>query len=302
MSRLILFIFAGRRENMMVQKPYLDRILRTYPEAELHLWDLTRNPGDAKYLDTLEGAHKGRVRVLRHLHPGHPIRCGYPRGYEGKRPRGYPRCECVRHKPPYEKPYQWYAEQEEYEGTVYVKMDDDVLFLETRRFDDLLAPVVFHPNRIVSANVINNVVCAKYQPDAQETANWFMVGDPASSKNDRRWWALHTDPDFARWCHDKFLAQATSVRQPTYVRTRPGEAVSINCIAFSHQTMKRLATSFVHEPTLGDEGAVDRMLPWICTSFHAAHLTFGPQDTAMSEAELSLLRKQYGELAKGYLS
>lgn len=298
--RLVLFMFAGREVNMRVQMPYLDRILDTHPDAELHLWDLTRDPADQRYLLGLEGAHEGRVHVLGYLHEGHPIMCLYPDG--APRRRGWPPCTCMKHKPPYEKPYLYYASQVEKDSTVYVKLDDDVLFLETSRFDDLINPLAEHPDQVISASVVNNAVCAKYRHDAMLTANQFSVGDPRDPKNDRRWWELHTNPTFARWCHNRFLAVHMPTTKGTYVRTRPGEAVSINCIAFTHRTMQRLAASFEHEPRLGDEGAVDRMLPWIALSFTAAHLSFGPQDKAMTTQELDSYRDQYAALAKGYLS
>lgn len=288
---------------MEVQRPYLDRILADYPEAELHLWDLTRSAADARYLDTLEGSHEGRVRVLRHLHSGHPIRCRYPT--EIKRPRGWPPCTCIRHKPPYEEPYKFYANDASYAGTTFVKMDDDVLFLETKKFAHLIDPLIKQPERIISASVINNAVCAKYNVwNWANTANLFALGTPSEPKNDKRWWALHTSANFARAEHQWFLTtfeQAVFAdAKPYYVRTRPGEAVSINCIAFTHQTMRKLAGMM--NDRLGDEGAVDRLLPWIALSFRAAHLTFGPQDKEMSPGELEDLRTQYAQLAKEYLA
>lgn len=301
-ANLVIFIFAGRRANMEIQMPYLDRILETYPDAVLHLWDLTRDPADARYLDTLEGAHGGRVAVLRHLHGGHPIKCFYP--HSARRPRGHPRCTCLRHKPPYEEPYKWYAAHPHYSNCTFVKMDDDVLFLETDNFDMLIEPLSEFPNRIISANVINNAVCAKYNTAWRATANTFAVGDPSLPKNDQRWWALHTDPEFAAFSHEGFLrcmgAGLNMAGGSAYIRTRPGEAVSINCIAFTHTTMKRLAGMM--SDTLGDEGAVDRCLPWIAREFIAAHLTFGPQDAVLEKTGLlERYRNDYWQLSKEYL-
>lgn len=301
-QRMVMFMFAGRRVNMEVLMPFLDRILDERPETELHLWDLTRDPRDQRYVRSLHGEHDGRVQVIEHLHTGHPIKCMNPSGRAGRRFR----CSCLKHTPPYEKPYVWYAEQGQYDGAVFVKLDDDVLFLETDRLDDLISPLANHPNRIVSANVINNVVCAKYEP-ALAAKYAGIYGDPADPTKDRGWWSLHCEAMFARDSHDWFLDNSARVLsgvagKPSYVRTRPGEAISINCIAFTHATMKRLAASFHHDLRLGDEGAVDRMLPWIARSFHVAHLTFGPQDRAIPEAELNDLRNRYAALAKVYLN
>lgn len=302
---IVVIIFAGREENMSVQWPYLQTLMAKYPTLQVHLWDLTRRPSDAKYIRTLaaDPVFSEQVRLYDHLHTGHPIKCRYPNGQ--RRPRGFPPCQCMLHKPPYEKPYGWYAEQPAYADTVFVKIDDDVLFLETERFHDLIAPLAEHPERIISANATNNSVCAKYGEDRDFLANRFSAGDPLLPKNDKRWWLLHTDPEFAIVSHEMFLdnwkERTRVLPPPTYVHTRPGEAVSINCIAFTFSMMKTLAAAFKHSPRLGDEGVVDQHLPWICTTFHAAHLTFGPQDKEMRSTDLSRLRDQYWQLAKEYL-
>lgn len=321
--KIILFVFAGRRVNLEIQRPFLDRILETYPDSELHYWDLTRNADDAAYLATLHDPDAG-VRVIDHLHPGHPIPCGKKASMmavpppPSKRPaRPTPRrvtssvhpvrttCACMTHRPPYEEPYRWYATHEGPDDTVYVKLDDDVLFLETDRFDDLVAPLAEAPGAVVSANVTNNAVCAKHDPIFLGNVGNFGHGDPAAPKNDRAWWSAHTSAKFARASHDWFLRSTEDITAntgpATYAHTRPGEAVSINCVAFTQITMRRLATMFDRPDRLGDEGAVDALLPRIATTFHAAHLTFGPQDKHMTAAELDEYRSRYSTLAKEYL-
>lgn len=316
-ARIVFFIFAGREVNMRIQMPYLERLLAKYPEAVLDLWDLTRNAADQEYLRGLAGSHEGRVRVLGHLHPGHPIPCRYPG--QTKRRRGHAPCKCIVHVPPYEEPYRWYALKPYPDDTVFVKLDDDVLFLETERFDDLIAPLAQHPNRVISANVINNAMCAKHDP-AQEAylGGKFILGDRDNPTYDWAWWALHESGEFAIAAHAWFLncwhGMSGAIPlgfvhhrdEPTYVRTRPGEAVSINCIAFTYPTMVRLAKAFEHSPhtgtRLGDEGAVDQLLPWICLTFHAAHLTFGPQDAALNPVTLDTTRQYYAALAETYLN
>jgi hypothetical protein len=295
--RIVLFIFAGRQENLEVQRPFLDRILADRPDAELHLWDLTRTAEDGEYVRAQDGAHDGRVRVMTHLHPGHPIRCRVPEGVQRRRS-----CGCVIHRPPYEKPYTWYAQRGEFDDAVFVKLDDDVLFLETDRFGDLLSPLVDHPNAVVSANVVNNVVCAKHDPDLRPlVAERFDVGSVDDPEADKAWWWLHADPEFARVSHEWFLGKRLEAPLAGWDRSRPGERISINCVAFTHPTMQRLAAMIGREQRLGDEGAVDRLLPRIARGFRVAHLTFGPQDKAMTLAELDDLRARYAAAAKEYL-
>ena len=294
--KIVLFVFAGRRVNLDIQRPYLDRLLDQHANAELHLWDLTRTPEDAEYV---RAQSSPRVRVLTHLHPGHPIECRAI----GSGRRG---CECMVHRPPYEQPYAWYVERDEYADAVFVKLDDDVLFIETDRFNNLLDAVVENPRAVVSANVVNNVVCAKHEGDLSiSIKHRFKVGDPNDPANDRAWWHLHTDPDFARFSHSWFLDNRdalTTGRERRLVRSRPGEKISINTIAFNHATLKRMVGMIQREPKLGDEGAIDRMLPHIAQGFRVAHLTFGPQDKAMTLGELDDLRNGYAAVAKEYLT
>ncbi|HWB37447.1 MAG TPA: hypothetical protein VHA75_15630 [Rugosimonospora sp.] len=291
--RLVLFTFAGRTENLVIQRPFIDRLLDTYPDSTYEMWDLTRTPEDAEYVRAQDGTHDGRVRVLGHLHPGHPVRCTAVAG----RRRG---CRCIVHRPPYEKPYAWYAADESYADTVFVKLDDDVLFLETDRFGDLLAPLAEHPNAVVSANVVNNAVCAKHDPNLRAVVQAALKpGDPDDPAADKAWWWLHANPEFARVSHEWYLGRPEPVAG--WTRSRPGERISINCIAFTHPTMKRLAAMMAREERLGDEGAVDRLLPRIALGFRVAHLTFGPQDKAMSLAELDDLRARYAAAGKEYL-
>ena len=290
--RIVLFVLAGRRMNLEIQRPYLDRILRDHPKAEVHYWDLTRAPEDAEYV---RAQAAGRIKVLTHLHSGHPIEC---KALNGRR-RG---CACMVHRPPYEQPYAWYAERDEYADTVFVKLDDDVVFLEVDRFADLLAPLAENPAVVVSANVVNNVVSAKHDPDlAPLVRERFGLGDADDPAADRDWWRLHIDADFARFCHEWLLTERPATIEG-YTRTRPGEAISINCIAFTHQIMRRLAAMLATGDRLGDEGAVDRLLPRIASSFRVAHLTFGPQEKAMTLAELDDLRARYAAAGKEYLA
>lgn len=284
--RLVFVVFAGRQANLELQRPFIDRLLDAYPGSEYHLWDLTRTPEDGEYV---RAQASERVIVHTHLHTGHPIKCVRS-----------PRCQCMIHRPLFNEPYRWYAGRDEYADVVFVKLDDDVIYLETDRFGDMLTPLVEHPGAVVSANVVNNVVCAKYNPDlvalAQERLS---VGDPTDRAADEGWWWLHTDPQFARLSHEWMLAGPP--RMEGWTRPRPGERVSINCIAFTHPTMKRIVSAIGRERKLGDEGAIDRFLPRLALGVRAAHLTFGPQDKDMSLAELDDLRARYAALGKEYL-
>lgn len=294
MTRVIFFTFAGRTANMEVQRPHVTRLLDQNPGSELHLWDLTRQQSDQRYLMDWAIMDQ-RVVLMSQFHTGHPIRCIKP---PGPRRRGHPRCTCMKCKPPYEQPYKWYANLPgNYDDHVFVKFDDDVIWMDTDAFPEVLSFLETRPNAVASANVANNVVCAKYEPSLSAlTRTCFDLGG-SLPMYDRDWWALHTDPAFARLSHEWMVSRLSGAVLPRKpVRPRPGERISINFVAMKYPTLVR-AASMMREGRLGDEGTIDSMLPWIIPNFRVAHLTFGPQEKGM-ERWMQETRNQYRQLTR----
>lgn len=295
--KIVVFTFAGRQENMEVQAPFLRRLLDTYPGLTVEHWDLTRNDDDHAYVQSLHDPD-GRVIVRSDFWPGHndwPVGCR-------KRIKRARKCGCKDCRPaPFEKPYAWYAERGEPE-TVYTKLDDDVLFIETERYGDVLATLDDHPNAVVSANVVNNVVSAKHSPVLRE-----RVEARFSPVTQYDWFMLHTLPEFAQVCHDWFLDDWRPWTAPSprnVVRVLPGERVSINCISFTHETLVRMAAAMSQLAfrKIGDEGTVGtNFLPRIVRSFTVAHLQFGPQRVGLPESVWDDYRAKYAEVGREYL-
>lgn len=288
-TRVVFFTFAGRTANMEAQRPYVEALLDQNPGSVLHLWDLTRNPVDQVYVREW-AASDDRIAYMNQFHPGHPIRC------IGPRRRGHPRCQCVIHKPPYEQPYRWYRDNAAlYDAdTVFVKFDDDVIWMGVEHFPEVLIFLNARPNAVASANVTNNAVCAKYEPRFRDDVmrHFGIVG--THPLHDRDWWALHTSPAFAVLAHqwlNEYLLSPANPRFGRPVRTRPGERVSINFIAMKFPTLCRVA-GMMCDGRLGDEGAVDSLLPWIIPNFRVAHLTFGPQEAPLG-SRINTLRASY---------
>lgn len=301
MSKIVFFEFAGRRANMVVQRPHVERLLAQYPDSEFHLWDLTRDPADAGYIRDWARAHE-QVFVFDHLHPGHPIR------HEWRRTPGRPlRCvsgACMIHRPPYEDVWREYAAHPDgYQDATFVKFDDDVIWMDTDRFGEVLEFLETSPGRIASANVTNNSVCGKYDSEVQRAYHPLNT----TAAHDLAWWALHTDADFAKISHGLLLEDLsvrdclTASEKPGFwvdrqpFRTRIGENISINFVAMKYPMLVKAARRMV--PPLGDEGAVDTLLPWIIPNFRVAHLSFGPQEKAIPESTLDYIREQYAEFS-----
>lgn len=298
-QRVVLFIFAGREDNMRIQRPYLDRLLSEWPGLTVEVWNLTRNDHDDAYVRGLHDPD-GRVIVRNDLHQGPndwPIACRK----RAVRPRW---CGCPDCRPaPFEQVYRWYAERPDYADATFVKMDDDIVFIDTARFGDFLAELDAHPTAVVSASVVNNVVSAKHLPELRELVEREFRDLPTQ----RAWFDLHADDDFARVCHDWFLQNWPRVIADDYPPTRalPGERPSINVIAFTWETMGRL-WSVMSSPRfarMGDEGSVcQNFLPRIVRGFTCAHLYFGPQRVRMTDEETDAYRARYAELSRLYLT
>lgn len=303
--RIIFFTFSGRKANMEVQRPYIERLLARYPKSELHLWDLTRDPDDAFYLRQWAAEHE-QVALVGHLHPGHPIPClGDWRG------PGHRKCTCMKHKPPYSDPYRYYRDNphrgsrvpDYNDDTVFVKFDDDVLWMDTDMFGAVLSFLETHPDQIASANVVNNVVCAKYEPSLRDRVMEKFNIPNTEPRWDEAWWALHTSAEFAMISHGwlgDFIAEDQdfisgdpdfSYREP--VRTREGEAVSINFVAMKYPMLCAAADKMEDSGRLGDEGTIDSFLPWIIPNFRVAHLSFGPQENDLDPEIVTQIRNQY---------
>lgn len=297
MSRIVFFEFAGREANMEVQRPHVTALLDAYPDSVFLLWDLTRKASDAAYIREWARADS-RVSVMGNLHPGHPIKC------RGPRRRGFPPCYCIVHKPPYEQVYREFVAFPDgfSDDDVFVKFDDDVIWMDTDRFGEVLSFLETHPNAVASANVANNAVCAKYEPSLHaHVREQFDIGGRLPTY-DKDWWSLHTSAAFAELSLGWLAANLPPNRndggigsQPP-VRTRPGETISINFIAMKYPTLRRAASMMV-DGRLGDEGTIDSMLPWIIPNFRVAHLSFGPQEKGMGENGLSSIREAYSALS-----
>ena len=296
-QRIIFFTFAGRKANMEIQRPYIERLLAAYPTAELHLWDLTREADDHNYIMAWADSH-AQVAYVGHLHPGHPYVClGDYRG------AGHPRCVCIKHKPPYEEPYRYYRNHPHRgsrvpdcnDDTVFVKFDDDVLWMDVDQFGEVMSFLETHPSAVASANVTNNAVCAKYEPSLRDLVQSRYNLPGTTPDQDRNWWSLHTSADFAMlshgW-HNTMLVDGFRPPDREPVRTRSGEAISINFIAMKYPVL-RAAAHRMRSGRLGDEGTFDQMLPWIIPNFRVAHLSFGPQEHDLDPQVTENIRKQY---------
>lgn len=274
MPRVILFAFYGRRENVELQLPYLHRILDQHPNVEVHLWDLCRNEADHEYVQAIAGE---RIVV---------------------RSEFYGSCRWTGFNDVW--PYYTGAE---YADCLFVKLDDDVVFIEVDRFGEFIRVIDENRGSVASAKTVNNGASTRLEHGLWK--RFASLGIPLLD--------VHESADYARASHEYFREHwADMVGQP--VQEFPTDDwLSINLIGMDHPALCAITSVLGTKspqvisgrdcrrwPQLGDEGAVNTLPRLILQGFTASHLSFGPQE--IPDDEWNEMRRWYAGIAKEYLS
>jgi hypothetical protein len=260
---------------MELQIPLVERILADHPNTSYDIWNLARRREDNGWLRYLEVAPPMTVR----------------HDFYHTRPKWLG----------YQQIYQHYADPE-YRDCLFVKIDDDVVFLETDRFGKFIDEVAANPGAIVSGDVVNNGACARRQPIWDR---FDITGIPLLD------WHKHVVT--AELAHNYFLDRPKSMLRRPVQTVSTDDWLSINCVGFDWETCRQLAEmigtpspaqiagrQFRREDMLGDEGAANMFPRKIVRGFTAAHLSFGPQNLSIEQLDDWVQR--YGELGRKYLA
>lgn len=271
-KRVIFFMFAGRRGNLEVNLPTIRRILDDNPNVEFHLWNLARIPSDTEYIDSISGE---RITVCKL-----------------SRRAGYRYMSLV---------WEHYAAPR-FAGCRFVKIDDDVVFLESERFGSFLDAIENNPDIVVSANTVNNGACTPFN-----TGLWNGFTDLNIPLLD-----VHESNAYAEMAHEYFLEHWPSMLEQRVELAQTEDWLSINLIGM-HWPMLcdiagKIGTSAPEwiagrrwEPgsLIGDEGAVNMFPRSVARGFVVAHLGFGPQK--LTDQQEDGWRSRYAALGKKYL-
>lgn len=269
MKRVIMYVFAGRQANMELQLPFIRCILDEHPEVEYHVWNLTRTKSDDTYVRGIKG---DRITVRNEYKD------------EG-----------------WNSVWRHYATSK-YRGSTFVKIDDDVVFIQTGRFGKFLEAVRAYPHTIMSANVINNGACTRLEPSLYKLFELLKI--PLLD--------VHESNEYAIIAHSFFHRRSKSLLgQPIeIIATR--DWLSINLIGYSWEVGGQIAAmldkphpasvagrSFDRSSRLGDEGACNVLPRAIMRGFIAGHLTFGPQHCKPEQERK--WRSKYAQIGQAYL-
>jgi hypothetical protein len=278
MKRVVMFCFGGRRENLELQLPFIHRILEQNPNVVYHLWNLARTREDYDYIQTLNSR---RIRVI-------------DQGYS---PNPWERFDDV---------YRHYAADKKYKDVLFVKLDDDVVFIETHRFGEFISAVEAFDGKITSAKVINNGACTMADQRLREAVRRHRI--PLLD--------VHKSVAYAVDTHGLFLEDWPYFTDEP-IRPIPTEDwLSINFIGYDWE-MARTIAKLLKTPAprviagrhfrppralLGDEGLVNTLPRIILQGMTVAHLTFGPQEKKAAPDLFPDLRRHYEKLGKEYLN
>ena len=129
-KRVILFVFAGRKPNLELQLPMVKRILEDHPNVEYHIWNFARVEKDREFIKTISG---DRITVW-----NGPADAGFsspiPTSVPGAKQFGAGEHNAA---------YKYYS-QTKFSDHLFVKVDDDIVFLETARFGKFVDAIDAH--------------------------------------------------------------------------------------------------------------------------------------------------------------
>ncbi|MBS4102407.1 hypothetical protein [Tsukamurella paurometabola] len=257
---VVLFCFAGRQPNMEMQLQWVEQVLRENDNVEYHVWDLTRNNPDHVFVQSISG---DRVTVKDDFRGGNP-------------------CSA------WDDVWKWYAARPEYRDTLFVKVDDDVVYFDASRWTDFVQAVDANRGQVVSALTVNNGASTPLIPgiEAWLTERNFPLLD------------VHESNEYADHAHKWFFEHhAELTDRPVEVKSTD-DWVSINFIGMSWHVLCCVA-QMVKTPSpahiagrdwrpgtkLGDEGACNMLPRLIVDGVVAGHLTFGPQKVTAVQAD-----------------
>lgn len=284
-----MFVFAGRKPNLELQIPMVQRILEEHPHTEYHIWNFAREDDDRAYIESItESLSSPQLKVFNDSGPSAHMDA-----------------------------WRAYA-QPAYRDCLFVKMDDDIVFLETARFDAFVAAIDAHRGQVMSANIINNGASTPLVPGI-----WEQFTEDFKVAKGMHLLDIHLSSDFPDMAHTYFFDHPDEVLNQPVELVPTEDWLSINMIGYDWPThCLGLKTMGSPHPAIlagrpmkgwggwegpgrpygvmGCEGSFNTMPRIIVKGFTAAHVSYGPQTP--SDKQMSTWMKRYAELNQEYLN
>ena len=270
---VILFLFGGREGNLRINLPIIRQILDDNPQVSFHLWNLARLHVDSEFIKSVEG---DRIKVWNQFSGSGAM---------------------------HQMPRVWhFYTNDRFRDALFVKMDDDVVFVESEKFGAFVDAIEANPDKILSAEVVNNGACTPFMPKLWD--GYSKLGIPLLE--------VHESNECAQLAH-RFMFEEWRdlVGRPTSL-VEVDTWLSINFIGMTWRTLRQMQGKIGHRcppcvagrdfrqgTRIGDEGAANMLDRMVMRGFTAAHLGFGPQN--LTEHQEFEWRADYDEIAWEYL-
>jgi hypothetical protein len=276
---VIVFVFAGREPNMRLQLPLIRRILALHSNVEYHVWNMTHCESDDAFVRSIEG---DRITVINDLVDREDFE-------------------------QFSLAYKFYDTMK-YRKHLFVKIDDDIVFLQTDRFGDFVEQIEKHPDTVLCAHIMNNGACAMIN------GVWDEMHAFQQARRDPSWDIepsdVHTSNKFAVISHEFAFRNIEALLAEPVEVVPVTDWLSINVVGYSYDLAGEMNArglgkirprmrQFDPEAPLGDEGVMNLFPRAVVKGCLAAHLSFGSQH--VTDQQYDEWRECYQELAVPYV-
>ena len=280
-GKTVFFIFGGRKDRMFLLMKYVEVLLNQKQIDYVHIWNFTKNKNDYEYLKSLEDKSKNIfVFSLKNF-----VKLSDKTSWENYL---------------YYAALIYYKTVSQFQNTNFVKCDDDIIYMDTKRFSHFLNKVKkIDPDSeyyMVSANVVNNGFCTYFSQKHNlipETVGFFEHPNPEYETNE--YWdhgklsqKLH---EYFIQNKEQFILNAKNLPDQL---VDIGNRLSINFIGFKQSAIPKF-----QKYTRGDEYTMTVLLSkllnkkiMIDMSFVVSHLSFRGQ----KEQDDQEMLVKYGKL------
>ncbi len=267
-GKTIFFIFGGRKDRMYVLMHYLEKLLTQKQIDYVHIWNFARSKQDYEWLKNLEDESKGIfIFSLKKF---------------------YKKMNKLHFQ--YRSWLSSYCYYKQFKTSLFVKCDDDIVYINTEQFSSFtdkiknITPDSKH--YMVSANVVNNGVCAYLQqkrgliPKSVEVFDFPNDNNLLGATTENYWKEGKKSQELHEYfIQNRELFVAKSKTLPIEL-VDIGTRVSINLIGFKQKTIDNMLkhSHYDDEHLLSTE--LSKFLNkkiMIDMSFVASHLSFYSQ-------------------------
>lgn len=260
--KIILTCFAGRKYNLEILLKYVEKLFNQGSIDEFHLWNFTRNEEDEKYIKSLSTKYK----II-----------------------------TPNNKDKWNEYYEYYKKIKD--NDIIIKIDDDILFIDTSTFDEFIEIVKNEKCLAVFPSIINNGVCAFYQQkhdilpkSIHEFKYETYYGDVVN--NGTIGTKIH---EYFTQNKNEVIKKSKSIR-PKIINHTIGDRISINFFGITGKNFKKLQFTDKcddeHELTVENTKRL-QMNVCIFMNFIVCHGAFSPQrKTGLDELYICSLYKE----------